>query len=90
MMLIGGAAWCGRASREPMYKGRPIGEIMDAPGLDNQDARDAFRVFGTNMVPYIRAGLRAEDTLGRRTLLWAAAKAPWLKIRVQPQPWSTM
>jgi hypothetical protein len=48
-----------------------------------READEAFRFFGTNSVPYIRAALREKETWGQRALWWVAHKAPWLRLPVQ-------
>lgn len=83
VMLIGVALRACLPSKGPVYKGKGVREYMYSLGPD-PDREEAFKYFGTNAIPYIRAGLRARDTLGQKALLWANVRAPWLKIRVMP------
>jgi hypothetical protein len=72
---------------EPVYKGKRVREYLNDWNwvMRNPQAGDeAFKFFGTNAVPYVRAGLRTRDTWFRRLLLWVKPRAPWLKIRVHP------
>jgi hypothetical protein len=84
VMLAVTAAWCCWPSREPLYKGKAVREyIYDlATQGPTPQTEDGLRFFGTNTVPYVRAGLRAKDTWGRTALAWVAASVPGLKIRV--------
>jgi hypothetical protein len=45
------------------------------------DTDAAFRIFGTNALPYLRAAMRARNTRDLRTLAWLATHIPWLRIR---------
>lgn len=94
VMLLGAAVWWSWPGREPVYKGKKMREYMHVfepwPGASPFDydgltpeTYQAFAYFGTNTVPYVRAALRTRDTWDRRTLVWVAANAPWLKIRAK-------
>lgn len=85
VLLIGVAVWGCWPSKEPVYKGRTLRVWLSGcrdRTYRQPDTDEALCFFGTNTLPYIRAGLRARDTWGRRALGWAADKAPWLRIRV--------
>jgi hypothetical protein len=92
LMLVGATVWSfqqSRPSEEPVYKGKGALEYFHGysfryRGGDAKDLQDAFRFFGTNVVPYVRAGLRAKNTSRRRALLWLKHKAPWLNIQTWP------
>lgn len=97
-LLIGGVVWRGWPSKEPVYKGKGVreylytfrhsysrshdGQVRILPEVPEAD--EAYRFFGTNLVPYIRACLRARDSWERRALVWVSHKAPWLRFRVWP------
>jgi len=85
VLLMAGGVWCRRPDNEPVYKGKRPGEYLYSASDDISfdEANKAFKFFGTNAVPCIRAGLRTRDTWDRKVLVWVAAKAPWLKIRAR-------
>lgn len=90
VMVIGAAAWCGWASKEPRYKGHTVHCYVNILGSDARDSgvagekREALRYFGTNIVPCLHAALRARDTWDRRALVWLANHAPWLRLWAVP------
>jgi hypothetical protein len=89
VLVIGAAAWWGGASREPVYRGRGVREWIEGGDwkrgqwVSFRDSEEAFKHFGTNTIPYVRAGLRASDTWDRRMLLWLKLRAPWSGIRIR-------
>jgi hypothetical protein len=86
VLVVAAAVWSCSATREPVYKGNGVREYVYRAawgGWPNPEVEKALIFFGTNSVPYVRAGLRAKDHWDRRVLAWFAAKVPQLKIRVR-------
>jgi hypothetical protein len=84
LMVIEVTAWRS-PSREPVYKGRRLGEYLyhfGVSGESTDDDLEAFIEFGTNGVPFVRRALQVRDTPSRKIAVWLAVKIPWLKLRV--------
>lgn len=84
-LLIGIAAWASWVNKEPMYDGVRLREwVFGSPFVAAHipERHKALMFFGTNSVPYVRAALRVRDSPSRKVLVWVAAKAPWLRIKV--------
>lgn len=86
VLVIGAAAWCW-PSREPVYQGIGARDFVAGSSTRIVDIDKAYRFFGTNLVPYVRASLRVRDTWDRRSLVWLGDHAPWLKKGLSERYW---